>query len=466
MLAAMRLAFIAATVMTALLLAAGPAAAASICWKETAPSTGGQWNMPENWMGDSVPGPGDTVVLNVSGGGCSMPADIVLSGVSAEVALVQQAATTIVVDGPTTALTLTGVSQGAHVLGSVQVRNGAALTIATDADIPVGGTITLGNPGTGSLLVDGTLRAYTGTLNITDEPSGGGTVAITAAGGLIYNPGNSGVVRAQFDNDGTVAVEDDAESLSSQLSVYPSAGSTSSDGSFAIGGLSTLGLRPTRGSTMTVAGSITGPGALDISQSAGPAGTGTVSMPTSATLAVGKLTIGSPSALDLAAAGNTGRLEMAGTGERDGPGTLTALSATLEGGVFAGGLTRITGAATISAPAIRGAATLRTDGATTWSGGAVVLGAAGPGGRESGTWENAGHAARSTTPTRRRCSSSPVTRPASCAISLERRSTGARRWARCPVRAASRTPASSTCWPGRWARQHPSRPEHSCRAAA
>ena len=141
---------------------------------------------------------------------------------------------------------------------------------------------------------------------------------------------------------------------------------------------------------MIAGGSIAGPGRLRIDESVGPAAPGTVQVPGAGSLVVGELWIGEPSALDLQTGGTTGQLAMSGAGLRLGSGTLTATNAALTGGVLRGGVTKITGTASINGdaanPTLRGGATLRTQGTTTWSGGAVTLGAPG----ESGTWENAG----------------------------------------------------------------------------
>ncbi len=311
-----------------------------------------------------------------------------LSGVDAEVALIQQATTTIIVDGAS--LTLNGTANAAQILGSVEVKNGGSLTIAVDAEVYAGGTVKLGNPGNGTLTVDGLLRSFTGTLSITDEPSGGGLVTISPAGSLVYDPFNTGVIRARLENDGTVALTQAGGSSPSQLFAYPSAGSPASDGAFTVSGLSTLALRPTRDSTMTVAGSITGSGRLEINESTGPSGTGTVLIPDDDALSIGRLTIGAPSALDLGGSGTAAELLMSEGGGRLGAGTLTAGTASLDGSQISGGVTKVSGAATIdggaSAATIRGGAKLRTEGATAWSGGAVLLGAF----SEGGTWENAG----------------------------------------------------------------------------
>ncbi len=370
---------------------AAPAAAAERCWDDAAPATGGGWNTAANWSGGVVPEPGDTVAFNFAGGGCSTPANVVLSGANASVALVRQASTTIVLDG--SELTLTGVANATQILGSLDALNGGSLKIAVGAEIYAGGIFTLGNPGNGSVVIQGTLRAFTGALSV-DEPAGGGLLSIAPGGSLIYNPGNTGTLRSRLDNDGTIALLDDGTSSAFVLA-YPSSGSPQSDGDFTISPLSTLALRPTRGSTMVAAGAISGAGKLEINASEGIAMLGTVAVPAAASLDVGRLTIGSPSALDLAANGSAGELLMASAngadaGGRFGAGTLTAGIATINGGHLAGGLTKITGATTInggfSTPAIHNGATLRTEGATTWPGGGVTLGAPG----EPGTWVNAG----------------------------------------------------------------------------
>jgi hypothetical protein len=388
MLPGMRGGALAAVAALALIVVASPAPAqaAQICWAESAPATGGEWNTPENWKDGAVPGASDTAIFNATGAGCSSPADVLISGAAAEVQLVRQATTDIVVDG--TSLWLTG-NTDKDLLGNVHARNGGSLTIAGGASIMAGGQITLGNPGGGTLTIDGTLRAVTGALTITDEPLGEGSVTISANGNLVYEPGNTGELRALFANDGAVTLNGDS-SLGSQLAIHPSAGSPENTGSFAIGDRSTLTLKPIRGSAMVTSGSIAGSGDLEIDSSAGPPGLGTLSVPATATLAVGQLTIGPTSALDLGANASAGQLVMTQAAERRGAGTLTAGAANLGGGVIAGGTTKITGAATITGdtvnPTIRGGATLRTEGATTWSGGSVTLGGMGT----AGTWENAG----------------------------------------------------------------------------
>ena len=125
-------------------------------------------------------------------------------------------------------------------------------------------------------MLDGTLRVLAG-LTVTDEPAGGGALAISATGKLLYNPGNSGEIHSQVDNDGAIELAAN-QSGSSQLLVYPAASVTSS-GSFTIGGGATLALRPTRGTTMIAGGSIAGPGRLRIDESVGPAAPGTVPGP-------------------------------------------------------------------------------------------------------------------------------------------------------------------------------------------
>ncbi len=384
----MRIALAAVTATLMLLAAAGPAAAVTRCWSATAPASGGEWNTPDNWRDGVVPGDADTAVFNVAGAGCGEASSVVLAGVDAEVALIQQATTTIIVDGAS--LTLNGTANAAQILGSVDVKNGGSLTIAAGAEVYAGGTVKLGNPGTGTLTVDGLLRSFTGTLSITDEPSGGGLVTISSPGSLVYDPFNTGVIRARLENDGTVALTQAGGSSPSQLFAYPSAGSPSSNGTFTVSALSTLALRPTRDSTMTVAGSITGAGRLEINESNGPGGTGTVSIPNDDALSIGRLTIGAPSALSLGGSGTAAELLMSEGGGRHGAGTLTAGTASLDGSQLSGGVTKVSGAATIdggtSAATIRGGGKLRTEGASAWSGGAVLLGAF----SEGGTWENAG----------------------------------------------------------------------------
>ena len=374
------------------LATAGPAIAASPCWDDAAPASGGSWSTAANWSGGTVPVAGDTVVLDTVGAGCSKPVNVVLTGASASVALVKQAPeTTIMLDG--SALTLTGTAT-TQILGGISTPNGGSLTIDSAAEILAGGTIALGS---GSLTIKGKLRAVTGLLDLTDAPSGGGLVTISPGGSLVYDPGNNGVLRSQFQNNGSIALLDDG-AAGADLQVYPSSGSPASSGAFAISPLSSLALRPTRGSLMTAAGSISGAGKLTIDQSEGPgfAGVGMVSIPANATLNVGRLAIGSPSALQLTANGTTGDLETAtangsDSGGRSGSGTLTAGTATIGGGHFTGGgLTRITGNATINGasttPAVHDGAKLRTEGATAWTGGAVAVGS----GSQAGTWENAG----------------------------------------------------------------------------
>ena len=171
----------------AALVTAAPASAA--CWSASAPVSGGDWNTPGNWVGDAVPGPTETAVFTEQGGGCGVPQDVVVSGADAEVGLIRQANTDVIVDGKK--LTISGISTlGTDLLGNVHVRNGGTLAIDVGADVTVGGQIKLGNPNGGSILLDGTLRVLAG-LTVTDEPAGGGALAISATGKLLYNPGNS-----------------------------------------------------------------------------------------------------------------------------------------------------------------------------------------------------------------------------------------------------------------------------------
>ena len=110
----------------AALVTAAPASAA--CWSASAPVSGGDWNTPGNWVGDAVPGPTETAVFTEQGGGCGVPQDVVVSGADAEVGLIRQANTEVIVDG--TKLTISGISTlGTDLLGNVHVRNGGTLAI-------------------------------------------------------------------------------------------------------------------------------------------------------------------------------------------------------------------------------------------------------------------------------------------------------------------------------------------------
>jgi hypothetical protein len=363
-----------------------PAQASTICWKSTAPASGGLWSSAANWNGGVVPGAGDTAVLNGAGGACSLPSDVTVSGSPATVGLIQTAGSTVIVDGTT--LTLTGVATISEILGSVNAKNGGHLVIATGASILTGSSSTL--DATSSITVSGTLTAYTGGYNVT-----GGTMTVGPTGTLAWGQGNTGILATTFVNDGHIDVQTGGFGGGTMF-ITPSPGSGPSSGAIAVASTARIVVSPQQGQTVMLNGALSGAGAFAVQVASGGSSSGpaVVRLGGSAACAIANLDIFSPAALDLQRdCAVTQQLKMSGSGVggRFGPATLTAASALLLGGqITGGGLTAVTGATTVSGgytdPAIHGGATLRTDGATSWHGGVVQLGAPG----EAGTWQNTG----------------------------------------------------------------------------
>jgi hypothetical protein len=357
-------------------LGTGGAQAAFTCWSNGA---GGNWSNPGNWRNGLIPGPNDEATLNATGSGCNQPesvtvdTDVTVGVLSSPFTKIQVAA------GKTLAVVGNAGEAGT---GPVVLGAGSKLNVPTGAVMRPSGAIEM-DP-TAEFDVEGTVHPINQLLTL------GGTVDFGSGSHVILDSQimtlGSPTNRTKVDLQGSVNMSNGYKG--GVVFLYPTADSPPSAASWTGPADSLIAARMVNGQAFSMSGPI-GVGGIELTD-------GQLHLIGNEPCAMVGLKLFSPAVINLDSGRScavSGKLDMSNEsqfGGRSGAGTLVAATADLTAGrIDGGGLTRVTGAATIggnSPTTIRDGATLRTEGATAWGGGWVQLGAPG----EAGTWENAG----------------------------------------------------------------------------
>ncbi len=272
-----------------------------------------------------------------------------------------------------------GVGEGSSRFASLDLRGGGRLDVggplAVTGSISVASATTLGTAGAttwsaGSVTLGGTwentgaLAITGGTLSTAVQPGGG---LANLAGGTIERHTGSGVVSITVPFTDLATASPSITVRSGTLALTGGTpGGLASHVRLEAGG--TLRVTGSQAPTLLAGAAVEGPGTLEL------AGGATLAVPVGATLDVGTISFAGGT-LDLAANAAAGRITST-TGTRRGAGALVVGTGTSDatnltlaaGSTTVRGPLAIDGALTLSAPA-----TLRLEGATTWSAGNLSL---------------------------------------------------------------------------------------------
>jgi hypothetical protein len=384
----------AATAAAVLALGAGGAQAADICWSNPG---SGEWSTASNWRGGVVPGPNDTATLNGVSGGCNLATTVTMSS-DVTIGILSTVGSTRVEVAAGKTLTVKGDASDpffgfSYGTSTVALAAGARLHIPAGALFRPSDLIEMAP--TARWDIDGTIypinQVYTkgGSVNF----SAGAKATMPMYSNVFFGqPGasNDPAGRTKLNLQGTFDMRntEPGSTAGGSLWLYPTADSPASTAKI-VGNLDSLVVgKFVNGTTFSMGGPLN-VGRVELTD-------GTLHLTGSQECTIGKsLRLFSPAVIDLDATRpcNVGLLDTSSTsyyGGRAGKGTLTAQTADIQNGVFAGGgKTIIKGAAVTGGspgPFVREGSTLRTEGATAWQYGGVNLGAPG----QAGTWENAG----------------------------------------------------------------------------